>query len=342
MLPALAWPQSMTRGRLRWRGVLVEGKAPPRLEEAARAEVVVALRPLDVEVVEKGAADEEGGAKCVFSTEKAGAAQCAVEVVRKADGGRAERKAEIPFSNADDLARSLALLLADTLQMDLPNVVPEHTVVGENEIPDEHANQHARENENPRANARENENANAKPKAKPNDGKIEKVAPPFPAARLFVDAGPSVAFGFSGEPLMYGATVRATQSIGPLRVGGMISLTGNRDYRSGFQLSFLRVVTGPRGGFGFQAGRVSFDASLGPALFLVAMDAQPGGHHNLVTAAACLGARLAVALAKPVALALSADGVLTFTEGFIDAGPNRVADFGRFSLEVSLSLAYRR
>jgi hypothetical protein len=321
MMPALAWG-----GRMRWRGVAVEGKAPARLEEAARAEVAVALRPLGVEVVDKGAADEESGAKCVFA---GGVAQCSVAVVRKADGGRAERKAEIPFKDADDLARSLALLLADTIQIDLPNVVPEHSTVGENE--------NANANANPTDS--DHEPARSKPKVQ---AKVEKPSPPFPSAKLFVDVGPVVAFGFSGEPLMYGATVRATQAIGPLRIGGTISLTGNRDLRDGFALSFLRVVTGPRGGFGFQAGRVAFDASLGPALFLVAMDAQPGGHHNLIAAAACLGARLAVALARPLAIALNVDGILTFTEGFIDAGTNRVADFGRFSLEVSLSLAYRR
>jgi hypothetical protein len=334
LVPALAWGE---RGRFRWRGVTAAsdgGKAPARLDAAAQAEVVVALRPLGVEVVDKGAADAEGTARCAFPTGKP--AQCAVEVLRYADGVHAERRAEIPYRDADDLARSLALLLADTLQMDLPSLSaePQPEEPQPEKPPRQKASDRSHSEQPP-------EKTGDHPPEKP-PTKIEKPSPPFPIAKLFIDVGPTLAIGFSGEPLLYGAQARASWVMGPLRVGGVLSMTGNRDVRDGFELSFLRVVTGPRGGVGFQSGRLAFDASLGPALFVLSTDAQPGGHHTLVAAAACLGARLAIALAKPVALALSADGTLMFTEGFIDAGPVRVADFGRLSLEVAISLSYRR
>jgi hypothetical protein len=105
--------------RVRWRGVTVEGKAPAQLSSAAAAHVAVALRQLGSKVTQRAPAEVEAQARCGFGASRL--AKCVVEVTAAA--GRSQRRAEIPYRDAEDLAESLALLVSDVLIADFPNVV---------------------------------------------------------------------------------------------------------------------------------------------------------------------------------------------------------------------------
>jgi hypothetical protein len=112
--------------RVRWRGVVVEGRAPTALQPAVAAHIAVALRSLGSTVVTTGSGDAEAAASCAFpSTAKI--ARCVVVVqVGRAKGGRAERRAEIRYRDAEDLAESLALLVSDILTSEFPDIVGGH------------------------------------------------------------------------------------------------------------------------------------------------------------------------------------------------------------------------
>lgn len=114
-----------------------------------------------------------------------------------------------------------------------------------------------------------------------------------------LEIGPTAAFGFTGEPVLLGAGVRAGWGRGVLRVGGALSLTGTDATHDPWRLTFLRLVTGPRVGAGLVRGRLSFAGTAGPALLLLATDAHVGdGQHTLATLAFAAGARLGVRLAR--------------------------------------------
>jgi len=107
--------------RVRWRGVTVEGHAPASLQSAAAAHVGVALKQLGSSLVTAPVADVEAAASCAFPSGPR-AARCVVQVSR-ASGDRAERRAEIRYRDAEDLAESLALLVSDILLAQFPDVV---------------------------------------------------------------------------------------------------------------------------------------------------------------------------------------------------------------------------
>ena len=107
--------------RVRWRGVTVEGRAPAALQPAASAHVAVALKQLGSSLVTVPPARVEAAARCTFPA-GARAARCVVRV-SGASGSRAERRAEIRYRDADDLAESLALLVSDILSAEFPDVV---------------------------------------------------------------------------------------------------------------------------------------------------------------------------------------------------------------------------
>jgi hypothetical protein len=110
--------------RVRWRGIAVEGRAPAALKEAVAAHVAVALRSLGSSVVTGGADDAEAAASCAFPT-TARVARCVV-VVQAAHAARVERRAEIRYRDAEDLAESLALLVSDILTSEFSDVVGGH------------------------------------------------------------------------------------------------------------------------------------------------------------------------------------------------------------------------
>jgi hypothetical protein len=116
----VAGAASADSARVRWRGVTVEGKPPASLQPAAAAHVAVALRQLGSTVVTAVRADVDASATCRFGAGRA--ARCVV-VVARAAGGRAERRAEIRYRDAEDLAESLSLLVSDILTSEFPDVV---------------------------------------------------------------------------------------------------------------------------------------------------------------------------------------------------------------------------
>src|SRR5581483_2397578 len=112
-------PQQLRR--LHWRGIATDGAAPPKLDKLSAAHLAIALKPLDVELVVGPPFDAYASARCSFPSSQG--ARCLVEVVQSSGTGRAERRAEIPFRDADDLSESLAVLVADLLQNDLREIV---------------------------------------------------------------------------------------------------------------------------------------------------------------------------------------------------------------------------
>lgn len=107
--------------RVRWRGVAVEGRAPASLQPAVAAHVGVALKQLGSSLVTAGAFDVEAAASCAFPA-SAKVAHCRV-VVARARGAKAERRAEIRYRDAEDLAESMALLVSDILTADFADIV---------------------------------------------------------------------------------------------------------------------------------------------------------------------------------------------------------------------------
>src|SRR5688572_422377 len=119
---ALAGPATAEVRRLRWRGVATDGPAPPRLVQATESHLHVALRHLGIALAAaiEASPDAEAGARCSFVAK---VAQCMVEVTERANLQRAERRADIPFRDGEDLGASLALLLSDLVQSDFPGLV---------------------------------------------------------------------------------------------------------------------------------------------------------------------------------------------------------------------------
>ena len=119
-LPVAAGVAAADSARVRWRGVAVEGRAPAALQPAVAAHVAVALRSLGSSLVTSGPGDAEAAASCAFPS-SAKVARCVVVVqVGRATGGRAERRAEIRYRDAEDLAESLALLVAEHPDLGVP------------------------------------------------------------------------------------------------------------------------------------------------------------------------------------------------------------------------------
>jgi hypothetical protein len=294
--------------RLRFRGVQSTGPAPLRLDRAVESHLAVALKQRGTELVRTDPVDAEASARCSFS----GAphtATCLVEVVRPGNNMRAERRADIPFRDSEDLAESLALLVSDVVATDLdslsPQPEPEPEPVQSPKPPPPAIEVHP-------------------PKPKP-------TSPPPPTA-IHLGAGPVVVVGFTGEPVLGGLWSR-----GPFRLGGTLSLTGGASDPQPWHLTFFRLLTAVRVGAGFERGRFGFDATLGPGLLVLSTDAhQPAGpeaQHTLATFAGVGGVRLAVRLHRAVALALDVDAAV--------AGGVPIQEFSLGSLELALTLAYR-
>jgi hypothetical protein len=287
-----------------WRGVTVEGHAPPGLDAATAAHLAVALRPLGRQLVEPEAdaqAEEAAAARCAFMGQLA---RCVVEV-----GGRAARRAEIPFRDAEDLAESLALVTVEALEAEARDPVGAARVLP----------------------------ARPSPVAAAAVG----VPPPAPpSGALVLEVGPMFGVGFSGEPPLYGAALRALYAGRVLRAGGTLSVLGTDADRAGYELRFVRVLAAARVGAGLRRGRVGADFTVGPALLLLTSDAQPGGDHTLATFAVALGLRLGVTLAGPWALVAAADLVAAVSDERLTAGGTTVAAFDRVGLELGLALAW--
>jgi hypothetical protein len=319
--------------RLRWRGVEAAGSAPAKLDRAIGLHLAIALKQLGTELAAAAPVDAEAGARCSFAGKTA---SCVVDVVHLADGVRVERKQDIPFRDADDLAESLSLLVAEMVQTDLREIVT------------------PREEPKP-----------PEPPPQPRPKPIAKVAPPpstdgepsrdTPPARThstirktrpapshgIIEVGPTVAFGFTGEPVLAGAVIRGGWARGALRVGGTLSFTGNDADRGGYSFTFLRLLTGARVGVGFDRPRVEGELGVGPGLLVLTTDAHQYGTHTLTTFAGVVGARLGVRLSTALELALSVDAAVAASRQQVTAGGMPVTQLDLGSLEVALMLAYR-
>jgi hypothetical protein len=354
LVVCVAGPASAQVMRLHWRGVAVEGVPPPRLDKATEAHIAVAIKQLGTELTPVPPFDAEGGAHCTFQPGPPRTAHCLVEVVQPSDGARAERTADVPYRDAEDLAESLALLVADMLQSDLheiavPKPGPEPPAQhGRNGNGNGNGSGNANGNASGNANGNQNGNANGNGNGSANGngnagGKLVKPRRPPAPSSLAVEVGPSVALGFSGDPPLAGVLLRGIYGQGALRIGGLLSFTGGAIHEGGYQLSFLRLVTGPRVGAGIARGRIDFDVTAGPALLVIATDAHlTDATHTLATGAIAFGARLAVILKRPLALVIGADAAIALQREQVVSGPNLLAQFDLGSLELTIGLAYHR
>ncbi len=320
--------------RLRWRGVVTDGVAPARLAQATESHLQVSLRHLGIALAAaiEASPDAEGGARCTFTAAKL--AQCVVDVVQRADLRRSERRAEVPFRDAEDLGASLALLLGDLVQSDFPGLV-QNPAGAVDALPLD---------VEPRVTPHPGPSPSASPSPSPvRPPTVQKPYKPLGPSRVFIEIGPSVVVGFNGEPTLFGGSFRALWASGPLRAGGSLSVAGTNAQIDTWDLSFTRLLTGPRVGVGLRRGRLDLDLTAGPALYVFGTDAHiKDGTHSFAAFAVMAGGRLSIALVPSIALHLGADLVATVTEGRITAGERLITAFSHGSAEITLGLAYHR
>jgi hypothetical protein len=357
--------------RVRWRGVAVEGRAPPSLQPAVAAHVAVALRSLGSSLVTAAPEDAEAAASCAFPS-SAKVARCIV-VVKVGSAARAERRQEIRYRDAEDLAESLALLVSDILTSEFPDIVggahlknppPENPPPTQNPPPPpapptpEQQKAHeaemqrqleivrslqkqaddarvARERESAREHERERERQRREPKP-------PRSPKPPPPTRLAVEVGAVGVFGLGpANPSLVGGAARVVYSRALLRAGASLSLAGMRETLDGHDLTFLRALVAARAGVGFRSGVVDFDLTAGPALLVLVEDAHAEGRHAVASLAFAGGPRLALTISGPLAVVAGADFALAITDEKVTAAGTRVAQFSRGSVDVTLGLAWR-
>jgi hypothetical protein len=159
--------------------------------------------------------------------------------------------------------------------------------------------------------------------------------------QLLFSVGPSVAVGFSGDPILGGASVRALYvARRVLRVGGTLALEGTDVSRAGYQLSFFRLLAAPRLGVGLTQGRVDVDLTIGPGLHVLHGESAGLGH-TLSTVALAAGARLGVLAGSHLWLEAGLDVVGSLDEEKVVAGPTPVIGFGNWWLDLAVALVYR-
>jgi hypothetical protein len=333
-LTLVAQAAAAAPARFGWRALsVVDGHAPPRIESAMASHLAVVLRPLGFSVVDAGPFDAQGGASCAF---EATGARCLIEVVRVSDKLRAERRSVIPFRDAEDLAESLALLIADTLQVELGHVPgsepgshePEPPPTVRTPPPDIHLV--------------------LPPTVKPKPPAIAqpKPSPPQPG-RTIAEAGFSTVFGVASQPVaLVGGELRVLYAGGAgLRAGGMAQLVGTTVTTNGYHLGIVRTLLAPVAGAGFRRGRYELDVVGGPALILRTVDAHvASGQHTFYDFDFMATARGAVILGRGIALSLAVTVDVARREEDVDVGSpaTRLTSFGPWSIAVGLGLGYRR
>ncbi len=361
--------------RVRWRGVNVDGHGPAQLQSAAAAHVAVALRQLGSTLTVTAPADAEAQASCLFVGNKH-IARCLVEV-SGAGKTRAQRRAEIPYRDAEDLAESLSLLVSDVLTAEFPDVlaphgapkaappetqpapippqpvpppppapiVAEHPTVTAPPRPqdeDEDAVQKRLAAERSRqeqlARTADRQEAAEREAA----ARLRRPSAP-PAERLSLDAAATAIVGFGADnPSLYGGAARILWTRGVLRLGGTLSLAGADQTLDGHALGFFRAALAARAGVGVSGGAVAFDATAGPALVVLSTDAHGDGRHAVASFALVIGPRLSFRLAGALSLVIGLDVTLAVTDEKVTLGPTTVAEFSRAVAEITLGLSWGR
>jgi hypothetical protein len=347
-------------GRVRWLGVSSDGHAPAALDKAGVAHVAVALRQLGLTLVSLPPSSADASASCSFATPRT--ARCLV-VVQSSSGAKADRHAQIPFHDAEDLAESLALIVSDMLTTQFPEVLTTPpppappppamtTPPAAPEPPREEPRPPRRESEAERQRAAADERARQAELARQADyeeraQKQTQASPraPFTVAppHLILEAAATGLFTVGqANPTIGGALIRVLWSGGPLRAGGTLSLGGASQSAGTYALGWFRGLIAARVGAGLRRGLVDFDTTLGPALLLAYADAHAAGHHLFASIAFVVGPHLSIGLTHGLSVALGGDLQVAVTEEKVVAGSTTVAQLSRFALEASLGLSWRR
>ncbi|MGZ3430036.1 MAG: hypothetical protein ACXVCV_25470, partial [Polyangia bacterium] len=101
------------------------------------------------------------------------------------------------------------------------------------------------------------------------------------------------------------------------------------------------VLVAARAGVGVRSSVADFDLTAGPPLLVLVDDAHSDGRHTVASLAFVGGPRLALTLSGPLALVVGADFDVAVTDEKIVAGANRVTQFPRGSVEVTVGIAWR-
>jgi hypothetical protein len=352
--------------RVHWAGVAVTGRAPKGLAQKMVTQLGISVQPLGLRLGAAGS-NLDASARCDFA--RAGSASCLVEVRDRSAQRHAEHRADIPYRDVDDFAQTLSLMVVDALVVDLrvvdPGAAPPPPPV--EEPPPTPTPRPTKDATPPTADGdatptRPPEPPTfAPPEKKPpevarqEEPKVVRQAPspPPPAAvvattpeeqppaRLALSVGPTLALDTADAPLLYGIDARLVRSRGIFEFGGAVALAGATKSEAGYDLSFLRVVVGPRVGLVLRRGRWIADVSAGPSLLMLRTSAQPGETHTLEAFAGVVGTSAQVAISRSLGLQLGVDALLPASRERVVVGQSAVAEFGLVSVGISLALLYQ-
>jgi hypothetical protein len=334
-----------------WRGVAIQGPAPPELAAKTTSQLVVALRPLGLRISSAAPVLAEVRTRCSFSASRR-SALCVVEALGKeGQGPRVTRHADIPFKDAEDLAASLALLVSDALTSGF-QISPVGPAVASVAPPQPESD----------AGVVEPGDLPAAPSPvvdAPDAGPSPVAPPPEPvvleatvvadaAARATRNTDLEAAFAAtvdgSGGPTLYGANLRALYGgFSPLRWGIGTSLGFGQSTQDGIRLAFFRLLAGPLVGAGLRRDGWAASLTLGPALVLHVTDPHAiAAEHVLATAALVAGARFSVSVLPSLDVVAGADCAAAATREQVFAPDGQLlAAFGFVSVSASLGLSYR-
>jgi hypothetical protein len=344
--------------RVRWLGVNSDGHAPAALDKAGVAHVAVALRQLGLTLVSLPPSSADASASCAFATARL--ARCLVEV-QSSSGVKAERRAQIPYHDAEDLAESLALIVSDMLSTQFPEVVtppppappPPALSSPPEQPPSPSPRPPKRESDADFQRAAAEERARqaelarqADYEARARDGERARqrrepihILP----GHLILEAAAAGLFTLGpANPTIGGALIRVFFAGGPLRAGGTLSVGGSAQSVGGYALGWFRGLLAARLGAGVRRGLVDFDTTAGPALLVAYADAHAAGHHVFASIAFVVGPHLSIGLSRDLSVALGGDLQVAVTEEKVVAGSTVVAQLSRLALEASLGLSWRR
>lgn len=318
----LAVPAQAADKRLRWGGLSVHGSAPSQLESAITVHLELVLRELGARPVAEPPFDLEARATCWFQSDnpsERNRARCVVETEELTTHRRGRREALIPFGDQEDLAQSVALLLASSLQRDLGYTLdwtlaesaPETTPAPALSVG---AMEQTAKSSTPRVRA---------------------------SSDLLLDIAPVLVLGATGEPPLYGGAVRVLfAGYRSLRLGGWLSLSGSDVRPLDYHVSFLRTILGLRLGAGFRRSRVMGELMATPSLMVLHTDAHGDGASSW--AAFALGAEsgLSVRLSRRIGVRLGLAFLWSTREQRVVTASSPVVSIGAFSFELSMGFSF--
>jgi hypothetical protein len=342
LIVGLASAAARADGQVRWKGLTIEGgSAPVDLEEKLRVYLPVALRQLNLELTSGDAFVAEASVGCQF---EGGAARAHCVVRARSDSGReAQRGREVRYQVGEDLAQSIALLVADALVVDLQTGRLGPLPPG------------AR----PRSHAVVPEPARLAPEPPPAPTPTPPVEEPVtergalsmqppleppssPAARAFIFAGGGASAGLQGAPSLWGGSVEILRALGPwLLVGADLGSSWGSWVDAFRRLDFVRTHVAAVVGLQLEPKvfRVQARAGVG-AFWLRSMLGDPVAKHDLIAPLGLVALRAHYPLSRSIWVGIDLRLLLLGTKEEVVSEGAPVVTFGYLSPGATLELAY--